>query len=116
LENILFEVHLPERYTQKDFIICTFRPVSLPWLNQEGLDRPECGTHWTNAKCIKHFYWILQGKRSIGRPRRWWEDNIKIGFRIIGYKELNFIEVTEVRTLDGIGPSGSINGRDVFIS
>jgi hypothetical protein len=45
-----------------------------------------CGTHG-EGRCV---YRVLvgrpEGKRPLGRPRRRWEDNIKLGFRVRGIK------------------------------
>jgi hypothetical protein len=38
-----------------------------------------------------------EGKRALGRPRRRWEDNIKMDFREIGIKGANWIWLTQDR-------------------
>jgi hypothetical protein len=38
-----------------------------------------------------------EGKRSLGRPRHRWEDNIKMGLREIGYEFVGWILVTQDR-------------------
>jgi hypothetical protein len=38
-----------------------------------------------------------EGKRPLGRPRRRWEDNIKIDLREIGIEEANWIQLAEDR-------------------
>jgi hypothetical protein len=35
------------------------------------------------------------GKRPLGRPRRRWEDNIKMDLREIGINEANWIHLTQ---------------------
>jgi hypothetical protein len=46
-------------------------------------------------------YWILvwrpEGNRPLGRPRRRWEDNIKMDFREIGIAEANWIRPAQDR-------------------
>jgi hypothetical protein len=37
-----------------------------------------CSTHGLEERCIKGFGRRPKGKRPLGRPRRRWEDNIKM--------------------------------------
>jgi hypothetical protein len=37
-----------------------------------------CGTYGGEERCMQGFYGKLEGKRPLERPRRRWEDNIKI--------------------------------------
>jgi hypothetical protein len=39
----------------------------------------------------------LEGKRPLGRPRRRWEDNIKMDFREIGLWSVDWIHLAEDR-------------------
>jgi hypothetical protein len=39
----------------------------------------------------------LEGKRPLGRPRRRWEDNIKMGLREIGIDGANWIRLAKDR-------------------
>jgi hypothetical protein len=36
-------------------------------------------------------------KRSLGRPRRWWEDNIKINIKEIGLEVVDWIHLAQDR-------------------
>jgi hypothetical protein len=38
-----------------------------------------------------------KGKRSLGRPRRRWEDNIKMDLREIGFDGVNWIQLAQDR-------------------
>jgi hypothetical protein len=38
-----------------------------------------------------------EGKRPLGRPRRRWEDNIKLDLREIGIDGANWIQLAQVR-------------------
>jgi hypothetical protein len=38
-----------------------------------------------------------EGKRPLGRPRRRWEDNIKMNLREIGIDEANWIQLVQDR-------------------
>jgi hypothetical protein len=49
----------------------------------------------------KNAYRILvevpEGKRPIGRPRRWWVDNIKMDLREIGWDGMDWIHLAQNR-------------------
>jgi hypothetical protein len=38
-----------------------------------------------------------EGEEPLRRPRRWWEDNIKMDVREIGWDGVYWIDVTQVR-------------------
>jgi hypothetical protein len=38
-----------------------------------------------------------EGRRPLGRPRRRWEDNIKMDIREVGWEDMNWIELAEDR-------------------
>jgi hypothetical protein len=38
-----------------------------------------------------------EGKRPMGRSRRWWEDNIKMNLREIGIDVVNWIQLAQDR-------------------
>jgi hypothetical protein len=38
-----------------------------------------------------------EGKRPLGRPRRRWEDNIRMDFREIGWGGMDWIDLTQDR-------------------
>jgi hypothetical protein len=38
-----------------------------------------------------------EGKRPLGRPRHWWEDNIKMDFREIKWGGINWIDLAQDR-------------------
>jgi hypothetical protein len=40
---------------------------------------------------------IQEGKRSLGRPRRMWEDNIKMDLREIGWGFMDWIHLVQNR-------------------
>ena len=52
----------------------------------------------------------LAGKRPLGRPRRRWEDNIRMDLTEIGVITRNWIDSTQEGPCEcGIEPLGSIN-------
>jgi hypothetical protein len=50
---------------------------------------------------IRYVYRVLVGKperkRPLGRPRRRWEDNIKMDLQELGYGGMDWIDLAEVR-------------------
>ena len=48
-------------------------------------------------RCIKGFGGETCGKRALGRPRRRWEDNIKMGLREVGREDTHLIDLTHDR-------------------
>jgi hypothetical protein len=49
----------------------------------------------------RNAYMILvgkpEGKRPLGRPRRWWADNIKMDLREIGWDGMDWIHLAQDR-------------------
>jgi hypothetical protein len=68
----------------------------------------------------KVLVWRPEGKRPVGRPRRRWEDNIKMDLREIGIDGANWIRLAQDRVQwracvnTVIKPSGSIRKQDIF--
>jgi len=57
-----------------------------------------------NAACMgerRGVYRVLvgrsEGKRPLGRPRRRWEDNIKIDLQDVGCKDMDWIDLAQDR-------------------
>jgi hypothetical protein len=50
-----------------------------------------CGAHGEGEGCIQHFGWGPEGRRPLERPRRRWEDNIKMDLREIGFGDVDWI-------------------------
>jgi hypothetical protein len=60
-----------------------------------------------------------EGKRPLGRPRRRWQDNIKMDLREIGIDEENCIQLAQESPVAGLcehgnEPLGSIRRKDIF--
>jgi len=53
----------------------------------------------------------LEGKSPLGRPRRRWEDNIKIGFQEVGWGDLDWIDATQDKDRCGARVNAVINIR-----
>jgi hypothetical protein len=43
------------------------------------------------------FYFVMQGKRSLGRPKRRWEDDIKADLQVVGCGSVEWIEMAQDR-------------------
>ena len=43
-----------------------------------------CSAYRGEVRCIQGFGGELEGKRPLGRPRRRWEDNIKMDLQEVG--------------------------------
>jgi hypothetical protein len=54
-----------------------------------------------------------EAKRSLGRPRRRWEENIKMDLRKIGWDGMDWIDLAQDRE-HGNEPSGSIKCWEVL--
>ena len=50
-----------------------------------------CSTYGEIQKCIQSLVGKLESKRPLGRPRRRWEDNIKMDLREVGYYPRDWI-------------------------
>jgi hypothetical protein len=49
--------------------------------------------HRTDEKCIKNFGRKPEGKRLLGRPRRRWENNVRMDLIEIGWKGMDWIHL-----------------------
>jgi hypothetical protein len=45
------------------------------------------------------FWWGNVGKRQLGRPRRRWEDNIKIDLQKVGCRGMDWIDLDQGRDM-----------------
>ena len=54
-----------------------------------------CSTDGVIQKCIQSFYSRPERKRPLRRPRRRWEDNIKIYLREVGCHPGDWIDLAE---------------------
>jgi hypothetical protein len=56
-----------------------------------------CSTHGQGRSVYRVFVWRPKGKRPLGRPRRRWEDNIKMDLRETGIDGANWIRLDQDR-------------------
>jgi hypothetical protein len=54
-----------------------------------------CGTHGEGRGAYRVLVGKPEGKRPLGRPRRGWEDNIKMDLREKGIDEANWIRLAQ---------------------
>jgi hypothetical protein len=53
--------------------------------------------HGRGERCLQDFVGRLEYKRPLGRPRRRWEDNIKLHLKEIGTNGANWIQLAQDR-------------------
>jgi hypothetical protein len=68
---------------------------------------------WVKRNAYRIFVGKLEGKRRLGRPRRRWEDNIKMDLREIGWGGMDWIHLAQDRD-HGDEPSGSMKCWEVL--
>jgi hypothetical protein len=56
-----------------------------------------CGARGGGEGCIQHFGWEEGGRIPLGRPRRRWEDNIKMDLWEIGFGDVDWIHLAQDR-------------------
>jgi hypothetical protein len=56
-----------------------------------------CGMHGEGRGVYRVLIGRSEGKRPVGRPRRRWEDNIKVDLREIGIDGANWIRLAQDR-------------------
>jgi hypothetical protein len=56
-----------------------------------------CGSDVEGRGVYRVLVWKPEGKRAVGRPRRRWEDNIKMDLQEVGWRGMDWIELAEDR-------------------
>ena len=59
--------------------------------------RGACSTHGGEERRIQGFGGEPEGKRPLGRPRRRWEDNIKMDLQEVGCGGMDWIKLAQDR-------------------
>jgi hypothetical protein len=54
-----------------------------------------CSTYGEKRNVYRVLVGKPEGKRPLGRPRRTWEDNIKMGLRGIGWSGMDWIHLAQ---------------------
>jgi hypothetical protein len=65
-------------------------------VKENEMGRP-CGTHGEKRNVYRILVGNPKGKRPLGRPRRRWEDNIKINLGEIGWGVMEWIDLVQDR-------------------
>jgi hypothetical protein len=75
------------------------RKTSWRKLHNDELDSlyssPNIVTVRGGERCLQGFGWEARSGRLLGRPRRRWEDNIKLDLREIGIDGTNWIQLAQ---------------------
>jgi hypothetical protein len=56
-----------------------------------------CRTNWEKTNAYRVLMGKPEGKRPLGRPRRRWENNIRMDLREIGWGGMEWIDLAEDR-------------------
>jgi hypothetical protein len=56
-----------------------------------------CGTYGERRGAYRALVGKPEGRRPLGRPRRRWEDNIKMDLREVGWRVINWINLAQDR-------------------
>jgi hypothetical protein len=56
-----------------------------------------CSTYRGQQRCIKGFGGKPEGNRPLGRPKRRWDDNIKIDLQEVRCKGMDLIDLAQER-------------------
>ena len=56
-----------------------------------------CSAYGGEERCIQGLVGKPEGKRPLGRPRRRWEDNIKMDLQEVGYGGMDWIKLAQDR-------------------
>jgi hypothetical protein len=56
-----------------------------------------CGTHGRGEKRVQGFGWKARRIKPLERPRRRWEDGIKMDLRVIGWGGVEWIHLAQDR-------------------
>jgi hypothetical protein len=83
--------------TMRNFITCMLHQILLGWWNQGGLDGWGMKHTWRWEMPTKFWSEKSEGKRPPGRPRRRWEDNIRIDLTEIGWEGVNWMHLAQDR-------------------
>ena len=81
-----------------------------------------CSAYGGDERCVQGWWGKPKGKRPLGRPRRRWEDNMKMNLQEVRCGGMDWIELAQDRdrcrnTYEcGIEPSGSIKCGEILDS
>jgi len=99
------------KYIMRNLMICPPHPTLFGVMKSRRMISGACSTMGARRGVYMVLVGKPEGKGPIRRPRRRWEDNIKMGLQEVGCGGVDWIELAhdEDRTCDcGNEPSGSI--------
>jgi hypothetical protein len=73
------------KYIVRSLMICTAHEILLGDQLEKNEIGGACSTFGVEKRCIQGFGMETLERRSFGRPRRRWEDNIKMDLRDVGW-------------------------------
>ena len=56
-----------------------------------------CSQNGGRCECFQNLTGTPTGKRPLGRPRRWWEDNIRMDIKELGINTRSWIDSAQDR-------------------
>jgi hypothetical protein len=83
------------------FVICTYHQILLGRSNQENQVGGACGTH-EGRKLYRLLVRKPEGKRALERPRRRWQDGIRVDLREIGWRVWSGFTLFRITTGGGL--------------
>jgi hypothetical protein len=83
--------------TMRSFIFCTPPQILLADQIKENEVGGTCGTHGSGEECVQGFDGKAQRKRLLGRPRRRWENGIRMNLRETGWGSVDWIQLAQDR-------------------
>ena len=87
-----------ENYTMRSLMIWTYHQILFGSSNREEWSRRGMQHVWGKVEVYTEFWWVnLDRRRTFGRPRRRWEDNIKIHLQEVGCEGMDWIDLAQVR-------------------
>jgi hypothetical protein len=93
-------VGLPTPHRKKKYVLRhvskRLGPGLILWLKEDEVDGT-CSTHGEGRGVYRVLVGSPEGESPPGRPRRRWEDNIKLGLRKIGIDGANWIQLAQDR-------------------
>jgi hypothetical protein len=73
-----------------------------------------CSTCWDRSGVSRVLVRKPEGKRALGRPRRRWEDNIKMDLQEVGYGGMDWSELAQDRNRWGALVNAAMNLRGSY--
>jgi hypothetical protein len=56
-----------------------------------------CSTHGRNEKCVQNFVAKPEWRRTLGRPKRRWEENIRKDLREVEWEGADWLNLAQYR-------------------